>query len=53
MVTSFEKSKMDKDLEHYIPNALIAYRNYKKWFEFPYGTEGYNFTLYSLLHSSL
>ena len=44
ILSSFTKSVESKNLESLISREVIAYRNYTKWFRFPSGIKGENFS---------
>ena len=51
VLTSFSHSKFDEKLDNLLYEEVIAYNNYKKWFQYPDNLKG--FTLYTTSLKSL
>ena len=40
MIISYSKSEFNNNLKNYMDASLDSYRNYKKYFKYPFGIKG-------------
>ena len=42
MIISYSKSEFNNNLKNYMAASIDSYRNYKKYFKYPFGIKGMN-----------